>query len=309
MIGFWQEVRKNPAGFYALIAFLTVWGSLMLWGLSWLVGALNRRRAARRLLRRKGYNSPGTDQAAIQKIRRIASDLIYSDIGRMVDATPRGDLIRTTSGKGYIRLEYETADAPVHIERPIGVKGKIQMLRRRINLKKLLYDATEGIESCYFEYVDSLTHREYRGQKTNCYRGWVFGVFSPSGVLSRVVIRRKQRGSSAILMKMAMKVAGVHPANPGGLLPAFEETYDIVSTEHGESPSLGENTQRALISIAENLQGGETFTIDPQGAWVNADKWPKRKIFERLTELCRELARPRAESEKRGHRFRSEPCD
>ncbi len=285
------KLKQDPALFYFLIVFLSLWIIGALAGIIFVTAALLRKPKTIRSLKAMRFHLIKNNPALLQYMGNSFSQKVYKDIAQSIDTGERPSSTNIAFGKKRIHIECLSKEPTVKISRPIGMRGKGQVLKKSITLKNLFYRTSGGIEACFAQVANSKKIRTFGKTETRTNYGWILAMFKETSHPVTINIRPKFTGWKKGLVNTALKLAQIETKTMRGLLPEFEEAFDVSAATKEEGFSISKNIQTKVLSFRDAFYDEQiNIFLDPAGAWISSPLWAKKAYqFTRLAALCEEL--------------------
>ena len=263
----------------------------MLWGIAVVIKHLRKGRKALNVIKAMRFTPISKNHVLIERVREIATRTVWKDlcdgvygmsVNQEISITPKGDSLKLDC-----RLRDDGQDLP----RPVGFKEKIQLVSRSFVLKRIHYNSEDGLEAFYAKTIDARIVRHFRNRKEKrSESGWIFCVLGKTQYPGRLIVHPRFTGSAKILVNLAYKVANITPVHVKGLLPEFEELFEVESGFVDEKvPFLDERSQLQILQWQNAFTQDTKLTLDREGVWLSGSSWPEPDKFKALVSLCYSL--------------------
>lgn len=91
-------------------------------------------------------------------------------------------------------------------------------------------------------------------------------------------------------MNIAFRMAHIRPASVRGLLPEFNEEFEVMSADIPNSqPLLGKQLQRVILKYKDYMPQGLKLLLNSEGIWMTGEEWLNKKQTEQMVKLSDEL--------------------
>lgn len=287
---FLNNLRQDPPLFYFLIIFALIWGGGMLWGVITVIRHLGKKTESVSSLKRLGFTPVKNNMGIMLQIKDILMKTLWHDFSLRVDEHPRQEFLKTAINNGKISITYEIPRQEYHkLPRATGIKEKIQVIKREMVLNNILYKTIDG-SAFYAQTKDTEKIRSYKPRtRVQCTTGWVI-CLAGRNIHPQFTIYKKFTGHRKLLMNMAFKMAQIKPAGREGLLPEFNEEFEVLSANIPNSqPILGKNLQRQIIKYKKHMIEGLKLFVNSEGIWMTSEEWLNKRQTEQMVSLCGEI--------------------
>lgn len=288
---FINEMKKNPALFYSVVAFCAVWGAGALAGIIFVLKHLSRRSGIIKSLQMSGFNPAENNPGALERMKSDFSQKVYKDLVSSSDATGGTALLETTLRKKSIYIEYKPKESPVDLPRASGSREGGGIIKKSVTIKKRFYRSSGYVQSYYAEVSDSITSRKYNSVSTRVVKKWILVFLKKTPYTVKFTISPRSTGWKKMMVDAALALAKAERQTIQGLLPEFEEKFEVSAYTIEKNISFPENIQKKILSF-QDCAGGEDIKLilDPEGVWITSSVWPKSTSqFKRMISLCNEL--------------------
>lgn len=285
------KLKQDPALFYFLIAFLSLWVIGALTGVIFVLRHLMRKPRTISSLKAMRFNPVKNNPALLQYIGNSLSRKIYKDIAKSIDTSGGPSSLNIIFGKKHIHIECVGKEPTVKIARPIGMRSKGQVLKKSITLKNLFYRTSGGIEACFAQVTNSRKIKSFGKTETRTDYGWILAMFKETSHPVTINIRPKFTGWKKGLVNTALALAQIERKTMRGLLPEFEEMFDVSAETKDENFCISKDIQNKILSFRDAFYDEQiNIFLDPSGVWISSPLWAKKASqFTRLASLCEEL--------------------
>lgn len=289
---FLNNIRQNPGMFYFLIIFAILWGGGMVWGIIFVIKSLGKRKKSLRALRSMGFERADRRPERIRKAAHLCLQTLGRYFARRVEPNPRKELFQVAADNKKIRLIYNIPKNEYRsLPRATGIRESIQITGRKFTLSRILFQSAGG-GAFYAETNDTETLRAFKPRKrVHSTIGWVLCFSAAAKYPSTIAIYRKFTGHQKIFMKLALNIAKVRPVALKGILPDFNDAFEVNRLEmSGSEPVLGEELQQTILAYKDFMPQATKLFLNPKGVWFTGEVWPNGRQMGQMVKLGEQLS-------------------